>query len=161
MKIAIASDHAGVELKQEIINLLQEELSITVLNCGPDDKHTSVDYPDYAAKVAYAIQEGAADLGILICGTGIGISIAANKHNGIRCALCHDCYSARVTREHNNSNILAMGARVIGVDLAKDIVRHFLDADFEGERHQRRLDKITAIEQSEIEKSSICSKERA
>ncbi|MGL5041740.1 MAG: ribose 5-phosphate isomerase B [Culicoidibacterales bacterium] len=149
MKIALASDHAGVELKNEIKTLLIEELGYSVIDCGPYNADISVDYPEYAAKASTEIREGNAYLGIVICGTGIGISIAANKHSGIRCALCHDCFSARVTREHNNSNMLAMGARVVGLDLAKDIVRHFLAAEFEGDRHQRRIDKITAIEHSE------------
>ncbi|GBU10953.1 ribose 5-phosphate isomerase B/allose 6-phosphate isomerase [Erysipelotrichaceae bacterium] len=150
MIIAIASDHSGVILKKEIATYIHETFQYEVIDCGPKTADVSVDYPDYAAKVATHIQKQTADLGIVICGTGIGISIAANKHTGIRCALCHDCFSARVTREHNNSNMLAMGARVIGSDLAKDIVQHFLVASFEGDRHQKRIDKITVIEQAQL-----------
>lgn len=148
MKVVLASDHAGVELKAEIVALIQEQ-GYSFEDFGPHVATTSVDYPDYAAKVATHIQQHPDDLGIVICGTGIGISIATNKHKGIRCALCHDCYSARVTREHNNSNVLAMGARVIGIDLAKEIVTAFLGAEFEGGRHQNRIDKITKIEEEQ------------
>jgi len=149
MKVAIGSDHAGVALKAEIIKFL-EELSYEVIDFGPHSTE-SVDYPDYAGKVAQYIQKHDADKGVLICGTGIGISISANKYRGIRCALCSDSYTARITREHNNSNIVAMGARIIGEDLAKEIVREFLGATYEGGRHQNRLDKITLIEEQEAQ----------
>lgn len=149
MKVAIACDHGGFELKEELTPFLKEELGIEVTDFGVYNTD-SVDYPDLAAKAAEAVQQKVADFGIVICGTGIGISIAANKHKGIRCALCHDCYSARVTREHNDSNMIAMGARVIGVDLAKEILRAFFKAEFEGDRHIQRIAKITAIEEAQL-----------
>jgi ribose 5-phosphate isomerase B len=145
MKIAIASDHAGYELKQKLLPFLTE-FGHEIQDFGPDTADFSVDYPDFASHVAKAIQTKQADLGVVICGTGIGMSIAANKHQGIRCALCHDCYTARVTREHNDSNMIALGARVIGEDLAKEIMKAFLAADFEGGRHQQRIDKMMALE---------------
>lgn len=144
MLIAIANDHGGYDLKNKIVQHIKS-LGHQVKDCGSDNLD-SVDYPDFASIAAQAVQNKEADLGIVICGTGIGVSIAANKHKGIRCALCHDCYSAHVTREHNNSNMLAMGARVIGDELAKEIVTNFLGGVYEGGRHQNRLDKITAIE---------------
>lgn len=152
MKIVIASDHAGVGLKTEIISMLEEKKIVTI-NVGTDTI-TSVDYPDFAHQAALKIQEGVADLGIVICGTGIGISIAANKHKGIRCALCHDTFSARMAREHNDSNILALGARVIGVDLAKDIVEAFLHSYFVGGRHSQRIKKMSDIEETELIRGS-------
>lgn len=144
MKIAISSDHGGNNLRKEIISLLTE-LGIEYTDCGPDSG-ASVDYPDYAAPVANAVASGQADRGILICGTGIGMSIAANKVKGIRCALVHDVFSAKATREHNNSNILAMGERVIGPGLAREIASTWLNTDFEGGRHERRVEKITELE---------------
>ena len=144
MKLAIGADHGGFTLKKEIISLL-EELNIEYedLGCNSED---SVDYPDYAAAVSEKVVSGEVDRGILICGTGIGMSISANKVNGIRCALVHDLFSAKATREHNDSNVLAMGARVIGPGLATEIVRVWLETDFAGGRHQRRIDKITESE---------------
>lgn len=140
MKIAIASDHGGYELKEEIVELL-EDLKIDYRDFGTDSKE-SVDYPDYANQVAQAVAQGEYDKGILICGTGIGMSIAANKVAGVRAALCHDVFSARVTREHNDSNVLAMGGRIIGAELAKTIVETWLDATFDGGRHERRINKF-------------------
>lgn len=144
MKIAIGSDHGGVDLKEEIINFLKSE-NYDVKDFGPNSK-ASCDYPDYALPLAEAVVAEEFDFGILVCGTGIGISIAANKVPGVRAALCSDTFSAHATREHNNANILALGARVIGTGLALDIVKTFLNAKFEGDRHQGRIDKITAIE---------------
>ena len=148
MKIAIGSDHGGVDLKEEIINFLKSE-NYDVKDFGTNSK-ASCDYPDYALKVAEAIVAKEFEFGILVCGTGIGISIAANKVPGIRAALCSDTFSAHATREHNNANILALGARVVGPGLALDIVKTFLNAKFEGDRHQARIDKITAIEKKYI-----------
>ncbi len=139
--IAIGSDHGGYALKQEIIAHL-EKRGLAYKDYGCYDE-TSCDYPVYAHAVAHAVAEGECQRGILICGTGIGISIAANKVKGIRAALCGDCFSAQMTREHNDANILAMGARVIGSGLALQIVDIFLDTPFSGdERHARRIAQI-------------------
>ena len=139
--IALGSDHGGYELKQEIIAYLEKN-HYAYKDSGCDTKE-SCDYPVYAKRVAQAITSGECDKGILICGTGIGISIAANKVKGIRAALCHDCFSAQATREHNNANMLAMGARVIGPGLALMIVDTFLDTPFSNdERHVRRIGMI-------------------
>lgn len=139
--IALGCDHGGYAMMQEVKKHL-EERGIAYKDFGCDSE-ASVDYPIYAKKVANAIVEGQCESGILICGTGIGISIAANKVKGIRAALCHDCFSAAATREHNNANILAMGARVIGAGLALKIVDTFIDTPFSNdERHIRRIDMI-------------------
>lgn len=139
--IAVGSDHGGFELKQEILAYL-EELGYEYKDYGNYDKQ-SCDYPEFARKVTGAITEGEAEKGILICGTGIGISIAANKVKGIRCALCHDCFSAEATRLHNDSNVLAMGGRIVGGELAKKIVKTWLETEFSNEeRHQRRINLI-------------------
>lgn len=139
--IAIGSDHGGYELKQEIMEHLKER-NIEYIDCGSYSKE-SCDYPDYAKKVAEAITSKQAEYGILVCGTGIGISIAANKIKGIRAALCHDCFSAEATKLHNDANILAMGARVVGPGLALKIVDTFIDTPFSNdERHIRRINKI-------------------
>ncbi|ETT87205.1 ribose 5-phosphate isomerase B [Viridibacillus sp. FSL R5-0477] len=144
MKIAISSDHGGNNLRKEIMTLL-EELGINYDDFGPQSSD-SVDYPDYALPVAEGVASGKYDRGILICGTGIGMSIAANKVKGIRCALVHDLFSAKATRCHNNSNVLAMGERVIGPGLALEIVRTWLSTEFEGGRHERRVEKLAEIE---------------
>ncbi len=145
MKIALASDHAGFELKEQVRQWLEDwTVPVQDFGCGSLE---SVDYTDYAIPAVSAVKSGECDRGILVCGTGIGMSIAANKFPGVRASLCHDLFSAKATREHNDSNVLCMGARVIGVDLAKEIVRVWLDTPFAGGRHQRRLDKIAAIEQ--------------
>lgn len=136
--IALGSDQAGYELKQVVMRHL-EERGLSYKDYGPDP----VDYPVYGKKVAHAIVDGECDKGILICGTGIGISIAANKVPGIRAAVCSDCFSAEATRLHNDANILAFGARVVGPGLAEKIVDIFLDTEFSGvERHKRRVDMI-------------------
>ena len=144
MKIAIGCDHGGFELKNEIIKYLESE-NYEVKDFGTYSTY-SCDYPDIAQPVAEAVAAKEFDFGILICGTGIGIGIAANKVPGIRAALCSDTFSAHATREHNNANILTMGQRVVGTGLALEIVKTFLNAEFEGDRHLKRIDKITAIE---------------
>nr|WP_217936370.1 ribose 5-phosphate isomerase B [Enterocloster clostridioformis] len=136
--IALGSDHGGYELKEEIKKYLEKE-NIAYKDLGCESKEAT-DYPIYAKRVAQAVQAGEADKGILICGTGIGISITANKFKGIRCALCSDCFSAEATRLHNNANILALGGRVTGVGLALKIVDTFLNTSFsEDERHVKRI----------------------
>lgn len=144
MKIAISSDHGGNNLRREIIQELVE-LGIEYVDFGPDSDD-SVDYPDFAMPVANGVASGNFDRGILICGTGIGMSIAANKVKGIRCALVHDVFSAKATRQHNDSNILAMGERVIGPGLAREIVKTWLNTSFEGGRHERRIGKLMDLE---------------
>ena len=145
MKIAIACDHAALKLKNDVIEKLGKE-GYEVEDFGIYEQK-SVDYPDYALPVAEAVASGKADKGILICGTGIGMSIAANKVKGIRCALCSDTFSAHATREHNDANILAFGERVVGEGLAMDIVDAFLKTPFSGDdRHVKRIAKISAIE---------------
>ncbi|ADL41906.1 sugar-phosphate isomerase, RpiB/LacA/LacB family [Caldicellulosiruptor obsidiansis OB47] len=144
LKLAIGSDHAGFNLKEAVKKHLDKK-GIEYKDFGTYSEE-SCDYPDIAKDVALAVKNGQYDFGILICGTGIGISIAANKVRGIRAALCHDTFSAKAARAHNNANILAMGARVIGEGLACEIVDAFLSSAFEGGRHQRRVDKIHLIE---------------
>lgn len=144
MKIAISSDHGGNKLRHEIMDLLSE-LGLEYEDFGPDSDE-SVDYPDYAKPVADGVASGKFDRGILICGTGIGMSIAANKVKGIRCALVHDVFSAKATRGHNDSNILAMGERVIGPGLAREVATAWLDTSFEGGRHERRVAKLSELE---------------
>jgi ribose 5-phosphate isomerase B len=144
MKVAIASDHGGINIREEIKQQM-EEMGIEYEDFGCECD-TSVDYPDYALPVAEKVAAGEFDRGILICGTGIGMSIAANKVKGIRCALVHDVFSAKVTRQHNDSNIIAMGERVIGAGLAREIAKAWLTSDFEGGRHANRVGKITEYE---------------
>ena len=145
MKITIGSDHGAVELKDEVKKVLAEFDGVEVKDVGTFGKE-SVDYPDIAEKVCADVVSGAADRGIVLCGTGLGISIAANKIHGIRCALCNDVYSAKKSREHNNANVLAMGGRVLGFGPAGEIVRAWMTTDFEGGRHERRVNKIMALE---------------
>ena len=145
MRIAIGSDHGGWRLKEEIIAYLKEN-RIAYRDFGTFSPE-AVDYPDFALKVAEAISAGEYDRGILCCGTGIGVTIAANKVPGIRAALCHDTFSARLSREHNNANILTFGERVIGTGLAREIAEVWLKAEFQGGRHARRVEKITMIEE--------------
>ena len=144
MKIAISSDHGGNNLRREIIQLLSE-LGLEFKDFGPDSDE-SVDYPDFATPVANGVASGTFDRGILICGTGIGMSIAANKVKGIRCALVHDVFSAKATRGHNDSNVLAMGERVVGPGHAREIVAAWLNTPFEGGRHERRIGKLMDLE---------------
>ncbi|ADL08781.1 ribose 5-phosphate isomerase B [Thermosediminibacter oceani] len=144
MKIAVACDHGGLNLKVEVIKLLEHKgIEYEDLGTFSDEP---VDYPDIALSLAEAVARGEYDRGIVICGTGIGVSIAANKVKGIRAALCHDVYSARMSRLHNDANVLAMGARVIGPGLARTIVEEWLETGFEGGRHKRRIDKISSYE---------------
>ncbi len=145
MKIAIGNDHSGVELKAEISKLV-EEMGHTVINFGADSSE-SCDYPIYGEKVARAVAGKEADCGILICGTGVGISLAANKIKGIRCGVCSDTTTAHLVKEHNNANIIAFGARIVGLETAKDIVRAYLGAEFMGGRHQNRIDMISKLEE--------------
>ena len=145
MKITIGSDHGAVELKEEVKKVLAEFPEVEVHDVGTFGT-ASVDYPDIAEKVCAEITSGQADRGIVLCGTGIGISIAANKIHGIRAALCNDVYSARKSREHNNANVLAMGGRVTGFGPAGEIVRAWMTTDFAGGRHERRVNKIMALE---------------
>lgn len=142
---AIGSDHGGYELKQAVIAHLKER-GVEFRDYGTFSTD-SCDYPDYGEAVARAVASGECERGIVVCGTGIGISIAANKVHGIRCALCGDCYSAEKSREHNDANMLALGGRVLGEGLALKIVDTFLDTEFAGGRHARRLAKIAAIEE--------------
>ena len=144
MKIGIGNDHAGVELKNEIVAHLQER-GCEVVYFGTDT-HDRCNYPEYGEKVGRAVASKEVDLGILICGTGVGISLAANKVEGIRAVVCSEPYSAKLSKEHNNTNVLALGARVVGSEMAKMIVDEWLDAEFMGGRHQTRVDMIMAIE---------------
>ena len=144
MKIAIASDHAGVDLKSNIIQLLRQ-LQHELIDFGVHDRD-SVDYPDYGIPVAEAVSEGKADRGVLICGTGIGMSIVANKFPQVRAALCYDVFTAKISRLHNDANILALGGRVLDNHKAQEIVKLWLTTGFDGGRHERRLKKIKEIE---------------
>ncbi len=146
--IVLASDHAGFPLKEEIKKYLSEK-GVAFIDCGTDST-ASVDYAAFAQKACLKITSGEAQLGILCCGTGVGISMAANKVKGIRAACCSDYFSAKYTRLHNDANVLCMGARVIGPGLACELADVFLNTAFEGGRHQRRVDQITAIENGEI-----------
>lgn len=148
MKIAIGNDHTAVAMKNHITKYLEEQ-GHEIINFGTDSEERC-DYPIYGKKVADAVASGQCERGILICGTGIGISLAANKVKGIRAAVCSESYSARLTRQHNNANIIAFGARVVGEATAEAIVDAFIGAEYEGDRHQKRIDMITAIEQGEF-----------
>jgi ribose 5-phosphate isomerase B len=145
MTIAIGCDHAGVELKKEIISLLKY-LHIDCVDYGTDTP-ASVDYPDFGEKVSEAVSTGKIEKGILICGTGIGMSIVANKFRGVRASLCNDLFTAKMSRLHNDANILVLGGRVVGKDLAKEIVKTWVSTSFEGGRHCTRLEKISKIEE--------------
>jgi ribose 5-phosphate isomerase B len=144
MKLAIGCDHGGFELKEEILKYIKTVKHVEVLDFGVANKD-SVDYPDYGAKVSEAVSNGTMDRGILICGTGIGMSIVANRFPKVRAALCHDHFTAQMSREHNDANILVMGERVIGTGVACDIVRTWLETEFAAGRHQLRLNKIDQI----------------
>ncbi len=145
MRIGIGNDHTAVEMKRVIARHIEETYGYEVVDYGTNSQE-SYDYPLAGEAVANAVVRGEVDLGIAICGTGIGISLAANKVRGIRCAVCSEPYSAQLSRRHNNSNMLAFGARVVGQELAKMIVDQWLTASFEGGRHQRRVDMIMDIE---------------
>ena len=145
--IALGSDHGGLALKRHVMEYLDARgLEYQDFGCYTAE---SCDYPDFGRAAAEAVASGACDRGIVICTTGIGISIAANKVKGIRCCACSDCYSAEMSRVHNDANMLALGARVVGTELGRMIVKSFLAGEFEGGRHQRRIDQITAIENGE------------
>ena len=144
--IAIASDHGGFSLKVDIVSFLNE-LGCQVNDMGPKNQN-SVDYPDYAIRIAQAVTQNTDSRGIVICGTGIGMSIVVNRFPGIRGTLCSDLYTAKLCREHNDSNILIMGGRVVGHGLAREIVKVWLSTPFEGGRHQKRLDKINQLDES-------------
>jgi ribose 5-phosphate isomerase B len=143
--IVVASDHAGVEFKTRIVELVREA-GDDVRDLGPADT-ASVDYPDFGHEVARAVAAGEAETGILICGTGIGMSMTANRHPGVRAALCHDAFTAEMARRHNDANVLCMGARAVGSAVAEQMVKIFLGTDFEGDRHQRRVEKIELAEE--------------
>lgn len=144
MKVAVASDHGGFDLKEKIKDhLTSRGYEVIDLGC---ESTSSVDYPDYGQKLGEAVAEGTVELGVVVCGTGIGISISANKVPGVRAALCTDTYSAQMAREHNDANVLALGQRVTGEGLALKIVDTFFYAGFEGGRHERRVNKIKALE---------------
>lgn len=146
MRVAIGSDHAGHLLKKKIKTLMQD-LGLETLDLGTDGE-ASVDYPDYGIKVAEAVSGGSIDKGILICGTGIGMSIVANKYPGVRAALCHDSFTARVSREHNDANVLVLGGRVLDYENALDMVKVWFSTEFEGGRHNGRLQKIRNLEKA-------------
>lgn len=144
MKIGIGNDHAAVAMKNEIMEYVKE-LGHEVVNFGTDT-NDSCDYPEYGEKVGRAVVNKDVDFGILICGTGVGISLSANKVHGVRAAVCSDPVTARLVRAHNNANIIAFGERIVGIELAKSIVKTFLETEFEGGRHQRRVDLMMEIE---------------
>jgi len=144
VKIGLASDHGGFELKETIKNFLNEK-GIEIVDYGTSNGNESVDYPDYAKKAVLGILKNEVDKAIIMCGTGIGISISANKFPGIRAALCWDSYTAKMSRLHNDANILAMGGRIIGPELAKEIVDTWLSYEFEGGRHKWRIDKLEEL----------------
>lgn len=149
MKIAIGCDHGGYNLKKSCIDAVLS-LGYEIIDYGTDNAEVSVDYPDFSYKVATAVASGEADKGILLCGTGIGISIAANKVRGIRCAHITDIFSAQMVAEHNNANIIAMGGRISTPEQAKAMTLKFLTTPFAGGRHQKRIDKITEIERNNL-----------
>jgi len=148
MRVAFSADHAGIGLKAELLRRLGEaELGHDLIDLGGDGSDPQDDYPDFAARLGFAIRDGTADRGVLICGSGVGASVAANKIRGVRTAVCHDTYSAHQGVEHDDMNVLTLGSRVIGPEPAWECVVAFLGAEFSGEaRHRRRLDKVLAIE---------------
>jgi ribose 5-phosphate isomerase B len=153
MKIAIGADHGGYPLNEHVIEILGGA-GHEIVDFGTHDGTQPDDYPDYAVKVGEAVRDGAADCGIIICGSGVGASVAANKLRGVRAALCGDTYSAHQSREHDDCNVLCLGARVVGIELATEIVRAFVGARFTGEeRHRRRLNKMLDIERRETTKA--------
>lgn len=138
MKVAIGCDHGGIDLKEQLVRQMsQDRIEVLDLGCN---SHDSVDYPVYSELVCQAVLNGEADRGILVCGTGIGMSMAANRHKGIRAALCHESFTARMSREHNNANVLCLGARVLGTGLALEIVKTWLETEFAGGRHLHRIE---------------------
>lgn len=150
MMVAVGADHGGFELKNSVLDTLTElGHEVVDLGCnGPE----SVDYPDFAEKVAGGVSDGSFDRGILICGTGIGMSIAANKFPNVRAALCHNLFTARLSREHNDANLLTMGERVIGKGIAQEMVKVWMETEFEGGRHEKRVNKIKTLDESMVKK---------
>lgn len=150
-RVAFSCDHAAVRVRDEVIEMIKSSTSVaSVVYMGPDSEK-SVDYPDFASPLCEAIQKGEIDIGFLLCGTGIGMSIAANKHKGIRAALCHDHVTAFLCRNHNDANVVCIGERVTGMEVIRDIILTTLNTDFShGERHVGRLDKVKDIEQREL-----------
>ena len=146
MRVALGADHAGVELKDRLAAMIGQA-GHEVLDLGTHGP-ASVDYPDFASAVAQAVRDDEADRGVLVCGTGIGVAITANKVNGVRAATCNDLFTARMARAHNDANVLALGARVVGDGVAREIVEIFLATDYEGGRHARRVAKIHALEEA-------------
>ncbi|MDI6716106.1 MAG: ribose 5-phosphate isomerase B [Actinomycetota bacterium] len=146
MRVAIGADHAGYAMKEELKDVLREE-GIEFLDVGTMNGDESVDYPDFAEAVARKVASGEFDRGVIVCGTGIGVAIAANKVRGIRAANCNDTVCARLSREHNDANVLTVGSRIIGPAVAREILKIWLRADFEGGRHSRRINKISEIEE--------------
>lgn len=144
MNVAFGADHAGYELKDHLLELV-ESLGHEVVDLGTTSSD-SVDYPDYAARVGRAVAEGRATLGILVCGTGLGMAISANKIRGVRAVTCSETYSARMSREHNDANVLTLGARVVGLGVAREVVQAFLETDFAAGRHGRRVEQIHALD---------------
>lgn len=142
--VAIASDHAGYEFKEELKRFLSQKPGLRVIDCGPDSP-TRCDYPDFAKKVAQCVRDHGDTRGILICGSGIGMSMAINRFNGVRGALVHNGLAARLSRQHNDANVLCLGARLIGIEVAKDAIDGFLNTSFEGGRHQGRVAKIDEV----------------
>lgn len=143
MKIFIGTDHAGFNIKDKVISILKNlNCDVVDLGCDSSDR---VDYPDYGHKVARAVLENEGSFGITICGTGIGISVSANKHTGIRAALCHDAFTAKMARAHNDANILAFGERVVGIGVIESMIEAFLNTPFEGGRHENRVKKIEEL----------------
>jgi RpiB/LacA/LacB family sugar-phosphate isomerase len=155
MKVAVAGDHAGYDLKQTLLPFLTKN-GYEVIDLGTNTADTPSDYPDFAQAVGQAITSGQAERGVLVCGSGVGVSVAANKIHGIYAGLCHDTYSAHQGVEHDNMNVICIGARVIGVELAREIVKSFLSAQFTNEeRHVRRMGKVKAIESENMKKESV------
>jgi ribose 5-phosphate isomerase B len=151
MKVALAADHAGYDLKQSLLAYLRK-MGVEVIDLGTDTGDIPSDYPEFADRVARSIGSGEAERGILVCGSGVGASIAANKHLGIYAGLCHDSYSAHQGVEHDNMNVLCVGSRVIGIELAREIARNFINAKFSGEeRHVRRLQMVKDTERRALE----------
>lgn len=147
MRIAIGADHAGFPLKEPTVRWLMDQ-GYDVYDVGTFDEAVSVDYPDFAAKVAGTVAAGAADFGVLFCGTGLGMAISANKVRGIRAVTCHDLVSARLSRQHNDANVLTMGGRLAAPELAQEVLATFLETRFDGGRHQRRVEEIAELERS-------------
>ncbi len=142
MRIAVGADHGGAQLKKELVEHLRRTQAAEIVEIGARDADDSCDYPDVAKAVCQIVTGGECSLGVLVCGTGIGISIAANKTPGIRCALVHEAFTARMAKEHNDANVLAFGGRVTGPEIAKDALNAFISAQFQGGRHKTRVDKI-------------------